>query len=181
VVVFCNTALRNAELRKAKWAQADFLKAEFTVGTAKTDGSTGRVVPLNRTALTVLLEWKKNWPDANSDDYIFPSQKLKYQGEGSWKARGKMVPYGTDVRKPLGTWKKSWATAQKVAGIKARIHDLRHHANTVMVESGTPISTLKSITGHMTQEMVEHYTHVRDEAKRKAVEALDTANDGLIQ
>lgn len=88
-----------------------------------------------------------------------------------------------------GIWLKSFgqvgillrATAQKATGIKARIHDLRHHANTVMVESGTPIPTLKSITGHMTQEMVEHYTHVRDEAKRKAVDALDAANGGLIQ
>lgn len=49
-----------------------------------------------------------------------------------------------------------------------------------MVESGTPITTLKSITGHMTAEMVEHYSHIRDEAKRKAVEALDTANSGMI-
>jgi integrase len=79
------------------------------------------------------------------------------------------------------TWKKSWASAQKAAGVKARIHDLRHHANTVMVEAETPLSTLKTITGHVTDEMVEHYTHVRDEAKRKAVDALGTINVGMIQ
>jgi integrase len=78
------------------------------------------------------------------------------------------MPDATDTSKAPGTWKKSWASAQTAAGVKARVHDLRHHANTVMVESGTPISTLKSITGHMTAEMVEHHTHVRDEAKRKA-------------
>jgi integrase len=181
VVVFCNTALRNGELRKAKWRQVDFFRAEFTVGTAKTDGSTGRVVPLNATALEAFRVWKMNWPDAGPDDFIFPSQKLKYQGEGTWKARGKMVAYATDTSKPLGSWKRSWASAQKAAGIAARIHDLRHHANTVMVELGTSISALKSITGHLTDEMVEHYTHIRDEAKRKAVEALDVANGGLIQ
>jgi integrase len=91
-----------------------------------------------------------------------------------------MIPYDTDTGKPLGTWKKSWASSQKAASVKARIHDLRHHANTLMVESGTPISTLKAITGHMTSEMVEHYSHIRDEAKRKAVDALDVAN-GMIQ
>ena len=32
VVVFCNTGLRNAELRRARWNQVDFLKAEFRVG-----------------------------------------------------------------------------------------------------------------------------------------------------
>ncbi len=45
----------------------------------------------------------------------------------------------------------------------------------------TPIATLKSITGHFTYEMDEHYTHIRDKAKRKAVEALDAANGGIVQ
>jgi integrase len=94
---------------------------------------------------------------------------------------GKMVPYNTDLSKPVGSWKKSWASAQKAAGVTARIHDLRHRASTVMVENGTPVSTLKTITGHLTDEMVEHYTHIRDEARRKAVDALDMANGGLIQ
>lgn len=181
VVVFCNTALRNGELRKAKWGQVDFLKAEFTVGASKTEGSSGRVVPLNSTALAVLTAWKANWPDVGAEDYIFPSLKLKYVGMGSWLARGKMVPYETDPSKPVGSWKKSWATVQKAAGVQARIHDLRHHANTVMAESGIPLSTLKAVAGWMTSEMAEHYSHIRDEAKRKAVEALEAANAGRIQ
>ena len=32
VVVFCNTGLRNAELRRTRWTQVDFLRAEFRVG-----------------------------------------------------------------------------------------------------------------------------------------------------
>jgi integrase len=181
VLVFCNTALRNGELRKAKWGQVDFLKEEFTVGMSKTEGSSGRVVPLNETALEALKAWKTNWPKATAEDYVFPSQKLKYVGKGSSLARGKMVPYDTDLSKPVGTWKKSWASAQKAAGVKARIHDLRHHANTIMAEAGVPISTLKSISGWMTTEMSEHYTHVRDTSKRKAVDALGAANVGMIQ
>jgi integrase len=181
VIIFCNTALRSGELRRAHWSQVDFLKAEFTVGQAKTDGSTGRVVPLNTSALEAFRMWKESWPNAEPDDFVFPSQKLKYVGKGSGQARGKMVPYGTDMTKPLGSWKKSWASVQKEAGVTARIHDLRHHANTVMVESGTPIPTLKSITGHLTDEMVEHYTHIRDEAKRRAVDALNATNTGVVQ
>ena len=41
VVVFCNTGLRNAELRRARWSQVDFLKAEFQVGEAKKRAAKG--------------------------------------------------------------------------------------------------------------------------------------------
>ena len=30
-----------------------------------------------------------------------------------------------------------------------------------------------SIAGHVTQEMLEHYSHIRQKAKRKAVKSLD--------
>jgi integrase len=42
IVIFCNTGLRNAELRCARWSQVDFLKAEFQVGNSKTEGGEGR-------------------------------------------------------------------------------------------------------------------------------------------
>jgi hypothetical protein len=33
--------------------------------------------------------------------------------------------------------------------------------------------TIMSIAGHVSREMLEHYSHIRQQAKRKAVEALD--------
>jgi hypothetical protein len=33
--------------------------------------------------------------------------------------------------------------------------------------------TIMSIAGHVSREMLEHYSHVRQQAKRKAVESLD--------
>ena len=181
VIVFCCTALRNAELRKARWRQVDFKRAEFTVGKAKTDGSTGRVVPLSKQALDALQAWKKGWPEAGADDFIFPSQKLKYVGKGTWLARGKMNPYDTDLTKPLGSWKKSWATAQKAAGVKARIHDCRHHALSVLAESGAPDVVIKAVGGHVTDEAMEIYRHARDDAKRKWTDALGESYTGMIQ
>ena len=51
VVIYCNTGLRNAELRRARWHQVDFTQAEFQVGKAKTKGGKGRIVPLNKPAM----------------------------------------------------------------------------------------------------------------------------------
>jgi hypothetical protein len=33
--------------------------------------------------------------------------------------------------------------------------------------------TIMAIAGHVSREMLEHYSHVRQEAKRRAVESLD--------
>ena len=46
-----------------------------------------------------------------------------------------------------------------------------------MAESGASDATLMVIAGHMTREMLEHYSHVRMAAKR---EALDHLSSGLM-
>src|SRR5262249_23005156 len=54
------------------------------------------------------------------------------------------------------------------------IHDLRQHAITELAESQASDQTIMSIAGHVSREMLDHYSHVRLEAKRRAVEALVT-------
>ena len=50
-----------------------------------------------------------------------------------------------------------------------RFHDLRHHAITELAESQASDRTVMSIAGHVSQRMLAHYSHVRIEAKRKAL------------
>jgi hypothetical protein len=38
---------------------------------------------------------------------------------------------------------------------------------------GVPDSVLKSIAGHITQRMLDHYSHIRLTAKRQALDGLD--------
>jgi integrase len=172
VVIFCNTGLRNAELRRAQWSQVDFLKAEFQVGKAKTEGSEGRIIPLNLAALGAFKEWKSRWPDAKPEDYIFPTERLMFKGAGS-PEMGVMTAYDVDPGKPLGAWKRAWSTAKKQAKVECRIHDLRHHFISALAQTQTPDATIQAISGHLSRKMLEHYSHVRLEAKRLAVAALD--------
>ena len=53
-----------------------------------------------------------------------------------------------------------------------RFHDLRHCAITSLAESGASDSTIMAIAGHVSRRMLERYSHVRMEAKRKAVDSL---------
>jgi integrase len=53
-----------------------------------------------------------------------------------------------------------------------RFHDLRHHAITELAESQTSDQTIMSIAGHVYAKMLARYSHVRLDAKRKALGAL---------
>lgn len=62
-----------------------------------------------------------------------------------------------------------------MAGLKGlRFHDLRHQAITELCEMGLSDMTIMGIAGHVSRDMLEHYSHIRLEAKRKALDGLDT-------
>jgi hypothetical protein len=42
-----------------------------------------------------------------------------------------------------------------------------------MAEAGVPDHVMESISGHLSRRLLEHYSHVRIEAKREALDALD--------
>jgi integrase len=158
----------------------DFLKAEFHVGRSKTAAGEGRIIPLNQTALQAFQDWRARRSNVALNDFIFPSEKLRFKGEGSVE-RGTMTPYDPDPSRPLGSWKKAWHTAKKEARVECRIHDLRHHFISALAQTQTPDATIQAISGHLSPKMLEHYSHVRSEAKRRAVESLDTIKVQIIQ
>ena len=69
----------------------------------------------------------------------------------------------------------AWLAGRRtISGL--RFHDLRHHAITELAESQASDRTIMSIAGHVSQRMLAHSSHVRVEAKRKALDALDEAD-----
>jgi hypothetical protein len=53
-----------------------------------------------------------------------------------------------------------------------RFHDLRHQAITELAESKASDQTIMSIAGHVSRKMLAHYSHVRLDAKRNALDSL---------
>jgi hypothetical protein len=73
---------------------------------------------------------------------------------------------------------RKWDTASRALRDEARLpglrfHDLRHTVITELAEMDVADHVLESITGHLSRKMLEHYSHVRIEAKRQALDALD--------
>jgi hypothetical protein len=62
-----------------------------------------------------------------------------------------------------------------------RFHDLRHHAITELAESQASDQTIMAIAGHVSQKMLAHYSHIRLEAKRRALDALAANRADLEQ
>ena len=62
----------------------------------------------------------------------------------------------------------------KEAGLAGlRFHDLRHAAITTLAEAGLPDQiNIMGLAGHVSQRMLEHYSHIRMNAKREAVDVL---------
>jgi len=66
----------------------------------------------------------------------------------------------------------AWRAALKRAGLQIRFHDHRHTCITKLAESQASEHTLMAIAGHVSRKMIEHYSHIRMEAKRAALEAI---------
>jgi len=167
VMVALNTGMRAAEIRGLKWGQVDFLASALTVGKSKTAAGTGRMIPLNPRAVAVLTHWRGLFPGAQPEHHVFPQEKYGLAGNDR-----KQCAYEIDPAEPMHRWKVGWESARKAAGVSCRFHDLRHTFISRLAESQASDSTVMALAGHVSRAMMERYSHIRMEAKRKAVDTL---------
>jgi len=162
-----NTALRKNEIRTLHWRQIDLIQRTLTVvGRTKTEGGSGRTIPLNSVAYTALVRWASRFPEAKPEDYVFPSC------EAAGIEREHPDAKRIDPNRPIKSWRSAWRRALKDAGLNIRFHDLRHTCITKLAEGQASEQTLMSIAGHLSRKMIEHYSHIRMAAKRTALDAI---------
>jgi len=155
-----NAGMRDAEIRGLQWGRVDFVKAILTVGDSKTEAGEGRTIPLNSALLETLVSYEK-W---------YAKRFGAIQPEWYVFAFGKPTP--NDPTRPMVTLKTAWDNVRKKAGVTGRWHDSRHTLITDLAESGAGDETIRDIAGHVSRQMLKHYSHIRMDAKRKALEAI---------
>lgn len=163
-----NTGMRDSEIKNLVWSQIDFEKRILTVGQSKTEAGEGRTIPLNSTLLAALLDhsrwYTSKFGTASAEGYIFPGRSRPIKGQKSV-----LVP-----SKPITSLKTAWRNAKERAGVEGRFHDTRCTLITELAESGAGDEVIMSIAGHVSKSMLKHYSHIRMEAKRKALDAVTT-------
>jgi integrase len=97
-----NTGLRDKELRRIRWEQIDLIhKKALTVGKSKTETGTGRVIPLNETAIAAL--------DAHAAWYT--------RRFGEWRPEWFVFAFGSPVPndpiRPITSFKTAWTKVRK--------------------------------------------------------------------
>jgi integrase len=166
VTLALNTALRKNEIRTLRWSQIDFEKRTVSVGRAKTQAGSGRVIPLNQPTFDALVKWAGRLVESDADDYVFPAcEAAGIERENPDRER-------IDPSQPIKSWRSAWRAALKRSGLQLRFHDLRHTCITKLAESQASEQTLMAIAGHVSRSMIEHYSHIRMEAKRTATDAI---------
>jgi len=191
-----NTTMRGCEIKGLRWQDIDLISRELTVGRATTKTDAGeRVIPLNANAMTAIVELYRRAQALGATEpnhYIFPACENDK----------------IDPTRPQTTWRTAWRRLTRAIYCPAcgelqnpgkicqnekckfdihevkspteglRFHDLRHHAITELAESQASDQTVMAIAGHVSPKMLAHYSHVRMEAKRKALDALSGVGTG---
>jgi integrase len=192
-ILALNTTMRGCELKGLQWSDIDFMERSFTIRRSKTAAGQ-RLIPLNSDAWDTILSLRgraqKLFGDnLQTDWYVFPH------------AEGFTKPEAT---RPMSGWRSAWRSLTRaincpacdklqspadacadskcradMRGLKSqlhglRFHDLRHHAITELAESQASERTIMSIAGHVSPKMLDHYSHVRVQAKRQALDALSS-------
>ena len=155
-----NAGMRDAEIKSLSWAQIQFGKKFLAVGRAKTEGGEGRTIPLNSelsAALDEYVQWyEKKFGKIRPEWYVFPFGK----------------PSPSDPTRHVTTLKTAWSNVREKAKVTGRWHDNRHTLITELAESGAGDQTIMDIAGHVSKQMLKHYSHIRMEAKRDALESI---------
>jgi site-specific recombinase XerD len=175
-----NTTGTKQEIRNLRLCDVTVDGAEpyvhFRVETVKTNfrapGSQQRArkVPLNSIALK---QFKRAIARAkllgawHPEHYIFPFREK---------------PNRYDFNKPGSPWfmrarfrtlkQDAYALTQDPVYLEMTPHWFRHQPITKMLENGTAEETVRATAGHVSQEMMRHYSHIRMQAKRVALDGI---------
>jgi integrase len=106
-----------------------------------------RYIPLSKAAI-VLLENRRG----NGSAYIFPNPR-------------------TDM--PLRSIHRAWDKIRRQAGIPdVRIHDIRHHYASLLVNHGRSLYEVQKLLGHADISTTQRYAHLSQDTLKDATEIV---------
>jgi integrase len=158
----------------------DFVLFAYLVGWRKNEIRSLLWAEVEADVIRLRAENSKN---GESRIVTFETGELAELMERCKAARAVQTPTGTVQAKyifhhkgqPIGDFRKSWATACKLAGAPGRLfHDLRRSAIREMLRAGIHETTARKISGHKTASMLQRYNIQSDADVREAMRLRET-------
>lgn len=147
--------------------------------TTKTD-SGARYVALDSMAcwaVMKLLDRARRLGAVHPEHCLFPTLLQKHTRKTDPLHGGR----GYDPCHPQTSWGDEWTTLRNSLGIRhRRFHDLRHTYVTRAAEAGVPLAVTQAQVGHMSVQMVEHYTHICHAAIHHAARQIERNSADLL-
>ena len=104
------------------------------------------------------------------------------QAEYRLKLGGVYEDHGLILTSPTGglldpdILTKTWIRICKAQGVKYRLHDLRHHHATALIENGVHIKAVQNRLGHSSPSLtMKVYAHVSPQMDKEAADVYDRA------
>jgi len=183
-----NTTMRGCELKGLRWRDVDLSARTITIRRSKTKAGI-RVIPLNSDAWEAIQQLRRRSESIGGthpehyvffacENGVFDPAKQQKSWRSAWRSLTRAIecPACGTLQSPAKSCRNGGCKAD-IRNVKntlhgLRFHDLRHHAITELAESEASEQTIMSIAGHVSREMLEHYSHVRLQAKRRALDAI---------
>ncbi|HEX2867833.1 MAG TPA: tyrosine-type recombinase/integrase [Ignavibacteriales bacterium] len=152
-----HTGMRLSEVINCKWSQVDLSEAIIRVTNTEeftTKGKTERIVPINKTLMSLLQRIYPKVMDISRQQYIFNNHGFRYNADYiSHKFKDAAVKSGFT---------------------KVHFHNLRHSFASNMVKRGVPIFSVKELLGHKAVQTTMIYSHLTVDSLKEAVKTLET-------
>jgi integrase len=180
--------MRGCEIKQLRWRDIDMIERTLAVRKSKTDAGE-RMIPLNADAWEVVIALYRRsqaFGATQPGHYVFPTCETaqvdptlpQKSWRTSWRHLTRVVscPVCKRLQNPADECSDSDCRTP-IKGLRSplaglRFHDLHHYAITEFAESQASDSTVMSIAGHVSPKMLQHYSHVRLQAKRTALDSL---------
>jgi len=187
-VLALNTTMRGCEIKGLRWRDVDLMERVIVIRKSKTKKGV-RFIPLNADAWPVILalhERAKQVVSPQPDHFLFFScehgcldpTKPQKGWRTAWRTITRLIscPWCGMAQQPAKKCRNSKCNLD-IEKVKSslhglRFHDLRHHAITELAETQASDQTIRDIAGHISNRMLEHYSHVRIGAKRTALDSI---------
>lgn len=169
------TGLRLADAVLMKWGAVDFPNKVITLAPIKTARLGKEVhIPLFPAALEVLNR-RQDGLVMNPKGFVFPELAAQYMKDDSSVSKDITAAF---AKAGIITTEERAGRARPVVAYGA--HSLRHFFVTQATSAGMPAAMIKSITGHSSDDMLEHYQQIGESLANELATRIQGGSVGLL-